>query len=172
MQGKVILGINPGARYLGYALLQSSELRDWGIKAINGKWTAEKKKKIGRIYRVFLDEWNPDYVAIKRLHPDRSSPALEEQISEIKQICNSRRIPVYEYPIEYLEKIILPEKLDKKNLVETLFEQYPILFAEMEKERIIFSQMEKKGSDKKIYHTRMFEALAAAHVCFDQLDNH
>lgn len=157
---------------MGYALLQSSELRDWGIKAVKGKWTAEKKKKIGCKCQAFIDEWNPDYVAIKKLHPARSSPALKEQIAELKQICRTRQIPVYEYPIEYLEEVILSEKFNKKNLVETLFEQYPVLFSEMAKERIIFSQMEKKGSDKKIYHTRMFEALAAAHVCFDQIDNH
>ena len=162
MQNRVILGINPGARYLGYALLQSSELRDWGIKAIKGRWTTEKKKKIERIFQAFLNEFKPDYLAIKKLHPARSSPELDTQIFKLKQLCRTRKIPVYEYSIDYLEKMILTERLNKKNLIETIFEQYPVLFSEIEKER----------SSKKIYHTRMFEAVALAHVCFNQLDNH
>ena len=172
MQSRVILGINPGARYLGYALLQRSDLRDWGIKAVKGKWTPEKKKKIERIFQDFLDEFKPDYIAIKKLHPARSSAELDTQISKLKELCHIHKIPVYEYSIEYLEKMILSERLNKKNLVETLFEQYPVLFSEIEKERVIFSKIEKKRSSKKIYHTRMFEAVALAHVCFNQLDNH
>jgi Holliday junction resolvasome RuvABC endonuclease subunit len=159
---KRILGINPGTRHVGYALFQSSELHDWGIKALRGRWTSGKKKKIGRIFQAFLDEWTPDYIAIKKLHPARSSPELNEQVSEFKQICRTRRIPVYEYPIEYLEKMVLTEKSNKEKLSESLFEQYPILFSEMEKER----------SNKNSYYARMFEAVALAHVCFNQMDNH
>ena len=162
MQSRKILGINPGARLLGYAFFQSSELRDWGIKAILGEWTGERKKKIGRIYQGFLDKFEPDCVAIKKLHPARSSPELKEQVSEFKQTCRTRQIPVYEYPIEYLEKTLLAEKPNKEKLTESVFEQYPILFSEMEKER----------SNKNSYYTRMFEAVALAHVCFNQTDNH
>lgn len=162
MRGKVTLGINPGAKYLGYALLRSSELHEWGIKAARGRWSSGKKKKIERIFQTFLDEWKPDCLALKKLHPARSSPELNEQISGIKQICQARRIPVYEYPVKYLEKTILTGKSNKENLAETLFDQYPILFSEIEKER----------SNRNSYHTRMFEAVALAHVCFNQLDNH
>lgn len=162
MRGKVILGVNPGSKHLGYALFHSSELRDWGIKDLKGKWTSRKSKKIERIYRTFLDEWKPQYLAIKKLHPARSSPGLKEQISKLKELCQTRQIPVYEYPIEYLEKTLLAEKPNKEKLTESVFEQYPILFSEMEKER----------SNKNSYYTRMFEAVALAHVCFNQTDNH
>ena len=168
---KKILGINPGARLLGYALLQSSELRDWGVKYNGGAWTNEKKKKIERVYQSLLDEFRPDYIALKKLHTARSSPELRESVRSLKQFCNARHIPVYEYPIQYIEKIILSDNVNKKNLVDTVTEIYPILFNEAEKERTQFKQ-NRKRTRERIYYTWMFEAVALAHVCFNQLDNH
>jgi len=168
---KIILGINPGGSYLGYALFHDSELRDWGIKAVNEKWTNEKKKKIERVFRSFIDQYNPDYLVIKKLHPARCSLELDEQISRLKEHCRERKIPVYEYPITYLEKTILTEKRNKKNLVESIFEQYPVLFSEFEKQRLVFLENEKKHFNKVGYHLAMFEAVALGHVCFNQIDN-
>jgi len=156
-----ILAINPGARHLGYALFQNSELWDWGVKATKGTWTTEKRKKIERIFLNFIEQFKPDYLAIKKLNPARSSPELNRQAARFKELCRARNIPVYEYPIKYLEKIILTERMNKEKLMESLVVQYPVLFAEIEKER----------SNKNTYHTRMFEAVALGHVCFNQLDN-
>lgn len=162
MPNRVILGINPGGRQVGYALFYRSELRDWGIKAVKGKWTPEKSKKIGRILTSLLDQCHPDAVAIKKLHPARTSANLHGLVNRFKDICRERGIPVYEYSIKYLEKNILTERMNKKKLVDSLSEHYPILFYEAEIER----------SNKNSYYTRMFEAVALGHVCFNQLDNH
>lgn len=170
MQNRVILGVNPGARHLGYALFQNSELLCWGIKAANERWSSRKKKKIGHILQNMLEEFNPDYVALKKLHPSRSSPELTEQTTKLKELCRARDIPVYEYPIQYLENIILTERMNKKKLNESIYELYPVLFHEIEKERLRFEK-NKKRSNERIYYTRMFEAVALAHVCFNQLDN-
>ncbi|MDA8161947.1 MAG: hypothetical protein M0022_03440 [Desulfobacteraceae bacterium] len=168
---KRILGINPGSKHLGYALFQSSELRDWGVKYNGGTWTSEKKKKIERVYLNLLDEFKPNYIALKKLHTARSSPELRESVERLKQFCNARHIPVYEYPIQYFEKMILSYNVNKKELVDTITELYPILFNEAEKERIQFKQ-NRKRTRERIYYTWMFEAVALAHVCFNQIDNH
>jgi Holliday junction resolvasome RuvABC endonuclease subunit len=155
-----ILGLNPGARYLGYALFNSSELRDWGIKAVKGEWSPAKSKKIGRILTGFLEEYQPDAVAIKKLHPSRTSANLHGLVNRFKDICRERGIPVYEYRIKHIEKVVLTGKLNKRKLAETLAELYPVLTAEIEKER----------KNRNSYHTQMFEAVALGHVCFNQLD--
>jgi hypothetical protein len=157
-----ILGINPGARYLGYALFNNSELRDWGIKAVKGKWTPDKSQKIGRILLDLLDRYEPDIVAIKKLHPARSSVNLHGLVNRFKELCRERNILVYEFPIKYLERVVLTEKINKKKLAGTLSEIYPALFTEAKKEQ----------ANKNSYYTRMFEAVALGHVCFTQLDNH
>jgi Holliday junction resolvasome RuvABC endonuclease subunit len=156
-----ILGLNPGARYLGYALFNNSELRDWGIKAVKGKWSPAKSKKIGRILTGFLNEYQPDAVAIKKLHHARASANLHGLVNRFKDICRERGIPVYEYPIKHIEKVVLTGNLNKRRLSETLAELYPALTPEIEKER----------KSRNSYHTRMFEAVALGHVCFNQLDN-
>ena len=163
MHGRTIkiLGINPGARQIGYALFHKSELRDWGIKSVKGRWSNEKKKKIERIFIGLLDQYKPDCLALKKLHPARSSLELSRQITRLKELCQSRNIRIYEYPLKYLEQIILTERMSKRKLIDSLSEQYPVLFAEAKKEH----------SNKNSYHTRMFEAVALGHVCFNQLDN-
>ena len=168
---KRILGINPGAVHTGYALLQSSELRYWGVKNVAGKWSSEKKEKIVREYQTLLDVYRPDYVALKKLHTARSSPELRETVEKLKLLCHIRRIPVYEYPIQYFEEMILSDNMNKKGLVDSITELYPILFNEAEKERIQFKQ-NRKRTRERIYYTWMFEAVALAHVCFNQIDNH
>lgn len=156
-----ILGINPGARHLGYALFQNSELRDWGIKSFKGKWTAEKSKKIGRILLGLLDQYNPDFVAIKKLHPARTSINLHGIVNRFKELCRERNIRIYEYPIEYLETVVLTKKMNSRKMAESLSELYPALFPEAQKAK----------SKKDNYYIRMFEAVALGHVCFNQLDN-
>jgi len=153
-----ILGINPGARYIGYAQFSNAELRDWGIKAVKGKWTPEKSQKIGRILLGLLDQYQPNVVTIKKLHPARTSPNLHGIVNRFKEICRERGIHVYEYPIKYLEQVVLTEKLNKRKLAESLAELYPALLPEFQK---------KKFS----YYTWMFEAVALGHVCSNQLDN-
>ena len=156
---------------MGYAFFQSSELRDWGVKNVSGKWSSEKMEKIERIYLGILGKFRPDYIALKKLHTARSSPELRESVERLKQFCNARHIPVYEYPIRYFEEMILSDNVNKKGLVDSITELYPILFNEAEKERTQFKQ-NRKRTRERIYYTWMFEAVALAHVCFNQIDNH
>jgi len=172
MRNKVILGINPGSRHLGYALFQGSALRDWGIKAVTGKWSSTKKQKIARVYQCLLDDCQPDYLAIKKLHSARSSPELDEQIAKFMELCNARQIPILEYPIKYLEETILSEKKNKESLVESVYKLHPELFHDFQKATEVNPKTMKEKIRKNEYHTRMFEAVALAHVCFNQLDNH
>lgn len=168
-----ILGINPGTRYLGYALLNNSELRDWGIKSVKGKWTPEKSKKIGRILLGLLDQYHPDVVAIKKLHPSRTSHNLHGLVNRFKNICRERGIPVYEYSIKHLEKVVLTEKMNKVKLAESLAKVYPVLFVEAEKVKPDVDEKTKKdrNNNSRGYYMWMFEAVALGHVLFKQLDN-
>ena len=171
MRNKIILGINPGARQIGYALFQDSALRDWGIKAVSGKWSSEKKQKIERVFQCLLDECRPDYIALKKLHSARSSPELDAQISKLKELCRTRQIPIFEYQIKYLEKTILSERTNKESLVESVYKLHPELFHDFQKATEVHPKTMKQKVRKNEYHTRMFEAVALGHVCFNQIDN-
>jgi len=80
-----ILGINPGMRYLGLAVLYGQELLDWRIKVLDGKWSNEKIKKAIKILSDFFYQYEPTVMVIKKLHPSRRSENLLRLTNKIKE---------------------------------------------------------------------------------------
>ena len=158
-----IIGINPGTRYLGIAVFQGPELLDWRIKVLKGKWSKEKMKRAIEIISEFIDRYEPNVLAIKKLHPSRRSQNLSRLAYKIKEYSKRKRLKVYQYSIKDLESFFIREdKLNKKNLTRIIVSEYPFLFHEFQKEKI----------HRNPYYARMFEAVALASICFHQLDNH
>jgi len=156
-----IIGINPGTRYMGIALFHGTELWDWRIKVFEGRWTKAKTKKIREAILGFIRRYEPNVIAMKKLHPSRSSTNLKKLVAKIKEISKRRGLKVCQYSIRDLESFFNPEKkINKKSLAEVLASEYPVLSHEFRKEK----------SNKNAYHVRMFEAVALGAVCFHQLD--
>jgi len=156
-----IMGINPGTRYLGIAIFLGSELREWRIKIFSGKWSKEKMEKIKRIVQGFIEHYEPNILAIKKLHPSRSSKSLKYLVNRIKELSRRKGLKVYQYSIKDIEKFFLPEeKTNKSKMVKVLASEYPDLFHEFKKEK----------SNKNPYYIRMFESVALASLSFNQLD--
>lgn len=156
-----IIGINPGTRYLGIAILQDSELLDCRIKVFKEKSSKDKIKRILEIINEYIELHEINTIAIKRLHRSRSSKNLKLLVSRIKALAKRNRIRVYQYSIKELENFFLEdEKPNKKNLAEKIVSEYPVLIHELEKEK----------ANKNAYHLRMFEAVALAAACFRKLN--
>jgi Holliday junction resolvasome RuvABC endonuclease subunit len=156
-----ILGINPGSRYLGTAIFHGTELRDWGVKVIEGRWSKEKLGKARMIVSTLIEQYEPDVLAIKRLHPSRSSPSLNLLVGKIKELAKRKSLRLYQYSIKELESFFSKEeRINKKRLAEIITSEYPELLHELEKEK----------SHKNPYHIKMFEAVALGKICFQQLD--
>ncbi len=158
-----ILGLNPGSKYLAIAVFQGSDLRYWAIKAFKGKWSKEKMEKIKETLSDFMDRYELNVLAIKRLHLSRSSKNLNGLVAKIKEFSKRKGLRVYEYPMKNLERFFSPEeKINKKQMAELVASEYPFLFQALEKER----------RNKNPYAIRMFEAVALGIRCFHQLDKH
>ena len=156
-----IIGINPGTRYLGIAIFQDSELRDWGVKNFRGKWSKEKKEKIINTILSLIKQYEPSILALKKLHPSRSSQNLRYMVAKIKEFSKRKGLKVYQYSIKDLENFFLPEeKTNKKKLTKILTSEYPDLFHDLNREK----------NNKNPYYIRMFEAVALASICFHRLD--
>ena len=156
-----IIGINPGTRYLGIAVLDGSELLDWRIKALEGKWSEEKLKKATEILSELFNQYEPNALAIKKLHPSRRTENLLRLSDKIKNFARLKKLKVFQYSIKDIEKsYIVDEKLNKRNLFEALVKFYPELYPELKKEQ----------SYKNPYHTRIFEAVALASACSHSQD--
>jgi len=146
---------------LGIAVLQGSELMDWRIKVLRGKWSKEKMKKALKLISDFIERYEPNILAIKKLHPSRRSENLNRLAARIKKFSKRKGLKVYQYSIKDVEEFFIEEdKLNKKNLAEAIVHENPALFHELAKEK----------AHKNPYYIRVFEAVALASVCFCQLD--
>jgi len=158
-----IIGINPGSKYLGIAIFQGSDLRYWGIKVLKGKWSKEKIERAKEIISDFIAQYGLNVLAIKKLHPSRSSKNLNRLVTRIKEFSKRKGLRIYEYSMKDLEKFFSPEeKINKRKMAELVASEYPFLFQVLEKER----------RNKNPYAIRMFEAIALGIRCFHQLDRH
>lgn len=145
------------------AVFHGPELRDWGTKVVKGKWSAKKKEKLKNLVLSLIDQHQPNAIAIKKLHLSRSSRQLESFVSEIKLIAEEARLPIYEYPIKFIEAGFSPGKpLNKRQLAELLAQRHPVLYHELNRE---------EGSNNR-YSLWMFEAVGMGIACSNQFDLH
>lgn len=157
-----ILAINPGTKYLALAVFKNTELREWQIKTFKGKWSAEKMKDILAAIADFIIQYQIDALAIKRLHPSRSSANLNRLVSEIKGLVKGRCLLVCERSIRNLERYFcLGGRRNKRRMAEAVVLEYPVLFNEFEKEK----------HHKNPYYLRLFEAVALGSACRDEMDS-
>jgi Holliday junction resolvasome RuvABC endonuclease subunit len=155
-----IIGINPGTRYMGIAVFYGSELRDWQVKNMEGRWSKDKMGKFAMTLSSLIDSHESDILAIKRPHPSRSSPNLNRLVKGIKELSRRKGLRVYEYSMDEIRKYLNPEAgISKRKLVEMVTLKYPLLRYELSKER----------ANMNPYYVRMFEAVALGSLCLNRL---
>jgi Holliday junction resolvasome RuvABC endonuclease subunit len=155
-----IIGINPGTRYMGIAVLYGPELMDWRIKVLEGRWSKEKIKKAINILSALIDQYKPDVLAIKKLHPSRRSENLVRLTNKMREFSRRRKLRVYRYSIKGIENSFIERgRLNRQNLIKAMVELYPILHHDLKKEK----------DHKNPYYFRMFEAVAVASACAQKL---
>lgn len=158
-----IIAINPGTRYVGIAVFYGPELRDWQVKNLEGKWSKDKLAKAIRTLSSLIDGHTTDILAIKKLHPSRSSANLDLLVSRIKGVSKRKGLRVYEYSIDQIKEYFQPDyKINKRELAEIISSEYPLLAHDMGREQ----------NNLNPYYIRMFEAVALGSLCFHQLDRH
>ncbi len=165
------LAVNPGTRYLAIAVFYGHQLLDWRIKVLKGRWSEEKLDKALSILDAAIDRYRPDSLAIKKLHPSRSSENLNAMALKIRQLALRHGLTVREYSINRLEEFICDQKRkNKRNLAEAVAANYPELYSELHTEYPELTT-EKKKKNPNPYHIRMFEAVALGAMCADEFDN-
>ena len=133
---------------------------DWRIKVLEGKWSEDKIKKAVGIVSELIERYEPNVLAIKKLHPSRSSEGLLRLANEFKKLFKRKKLKVYQYSIKEIEGFFIEDgKLNKRNLIEAMVKLYPILHHDLNKER----------SHKNAYYIRVFEAVGLASACAHEL---
>ena len=156
MAGKALLGISPGTRVMGFAVIQKGELVYWKVKTFKEMWSMEKRKAIlATIYRI-CDYYGIHTVSIKKIDPLRSSPQLDMLISVIIRQSEKKHIRVQLYSLSDLDYDI---QTGKKQTKEFLSEQVANKHPELRKKYLL------ERNNRADYYTKMFEAIAMAEQC-------
>ena len=159
----VTLGISPGTRTMGLAVIRDGELIEWRVKTFKGIWSKEKLKYILRAIEKMCDYYRVTAVAMKKVDPLRSSKQLDVLTNNLIAHAKKKHLRIATYSLPELMKVTGRKQKNTHNAIaECVVEIYPGLRREYIKER----NMERE------YYSKMFEAVLSArmlHVKYSQV---
>lgn len=156
-----ILAINPGTRYIGFAVLKGPLLADWGVSVIPGRFSDAKVSRALSLVSELIDLHQPGVLVLKSLHPARHSADLGRLRSEIRKLARSKGLALHEYSIHEIEAFFAPDRrINKTQLAEFVASRQPVLRHELRREQDSYNA----------YHIRMFEAVALAMTAVGTLE--
>lgn len=151
---QAIIGLSPGMRTLGVAIIKRGELLYWSTKTHKYRYNEKKTKKIVAQVQVLLKRYQVKHLAIKHIHPNRCSPELQELTNEVISLCQQMRVTVSIYDIENIKRLLPIEANNKASLINWVSHRYP---------EIAYLRVARHEKPTH-YHYKVFEAVAAAHL--------
>lgn len=156
MDGMALLGISPGTRVIGLAVIHKGELVEWKVKTFKEMWSKCKRMVILRTIDRLCEYHRIQVIAIKKIDPLRSSPQLDALVAAIIRQSGRHRIKVRQYSLSDLDYNQRSGKQRTKDgLSEHVVEKHPELRKKYIRER----------NNRTEYYTKMFEAIAIAEQC-------
>ena len=156
MATKTILGISPGTRVVGLAVIMNGELVEWKVKSFKDKWSKEKQAAIISVIARMIDHYGVQKLSIKKIDPLKSSAHLDSLLHAIEALAHKMRIIVKYYSLNELEYEKRSGIRDgKAKLTERIAEKHP----ELQREYLL------ERNNRTEYYTKMFEAIAMAERC-------
>ena len=153
MATKALLGISPGTRVIGLAVMHKGELIEWKVKTFKDAWGKDKQKAILATITRICEYYSVGVISIKKVDPLRSSPQLDRLVAAIVKQAQRNRLKVQLYSLSDLDyEKRTGEKQTKNILTEHVAEKHPELRKKYLRER----------NNRTEYYTKMFEAIAMA----------
>lgn len=154
---KCILGISPGTRIFGIAVIQDGELVEWKVKTFKEKWSSDKRKAILNTVTRLCDYHGVSILSIKKVDPLRSSPGLTRLVQGLIKNAKRQHIKTQILSLSELDyDLRTGRRQTKATIAESVAENHPEIKQEYQKER----------NNRREYYTRMFEAIALAEDIF------
>ncbi len=151
-----IIGLSLGSRNVGVAVLKNGELRECRVKLIRASTPAERLTKLRNILTKLITHYKPARLALKSIHPSRSSQLLRQAVNEVTRVTSDNKLALRSYSlVDLKDEAGQTRKANKKLLARACTVEHPILTQ-------AFSHPSAFRLD---YHMRAFEALAAAQRC-------
>lgn len=143
------------------AVLAGPELVDWGVKTVKGRWSDTKQERIRAAVSHLIERYRPDVLAVKKPHPSRTSPCLDRLRLDVEDLARRSQMKLREYRLEQLEASYgQGQRIGRYEMADILCTRYPFLSQELQRDR----------ATGKPYYIRMFDAIALATVCRDEIE--
>ncbi|MCD6454810.1 MAG: crossover junction endodeoxyribonuclease RuvC [Candidatus Aminicenantes bacterium] len=150
-----ILGVDPGLKKTGYALLDNMKLLKWGIITSNSDWKSSIVEITDALEKKIAD-LNPQHIAIESpfsgINPS-SSFKLAHLRGAIIYMAKKQGIEVYDYSPAKVKKVITgrgnASKNEVRNFIGKIFKQISG-FDEADAIAIAFTHFLEKQHDRKI----------------------
>lgn len=155
MADGVILGISPGGRYVGVAMIRHGELSHWKVKSYKGITSAERTRRTVAYIENLILLQVITCIACKVPHPHRTSSDIDQLINQIEGLATRHGIDCRRYSIEDLKQLFNMRYSNKYLLSEYVTLRFPQLNDILIRER----------KNRHRYHIRTFEAIAAG-LCY------
>ncbi|HEY7326081.1 MAG TPA: hypothetical protein VH592_00470 [Gemmataceae bacterium] len=111
----------------------------------------------GQIVKEAIERFQPDALAVKRLHVSRTSTTLDRLTDSIRELSRRRKITVQEYSITELKNILCSQATGNQHrLAAEVVATYPVLSHDFQQEM----------ANRRPYYVRMFEAVALGIACY------
>ena len=151
-----VIGIDPGTREIGYAVLEGERLEAFGVYTIAyGVSVARVFQKTEAFISTILERIQPHVVAIECAipAPSRRAALLWVLVGELKRAAWRRNLRVLSYYPTHVKKVITGNgHATKHELAATLVQRYPEL------------TRYRTDDGNQIHWEHMFDALAVALV--------
>jgi len=153
MDGKVLLGISPGTRVIGLAIMHKGELVEWKVKSFKETWSIDKRNAILDTIHRICGYYGIQTIAIKKSDPLRRFPQLEMIVAAIIRQAKRNKIAVHECSLSGLDYDLQTGKKKTKDSISVeVVNKHPELRKKYLQER----------NNRADYYTKMFEAIAVA----------
>lgn len=150
---RVILGISPGTRVIGLAVIRNGELIEWKVKTFKEKWSWEKRKQILATIDRICKYHSVTTLVLKKVDPLRSSRQLDKLVAGILSEAERNHIKTLKYSLAELDyDMRTGRKQTKDNVASQVADKHPELRRDY---------LRARNSNKE-YHMKMFEAVAMA----------
>src|ERR1039458_9865646 len=97
-----ILGVSPGTRTMGLAVLRRGELIEWRVKTYKGVWSKEKLAYILQAIEKICDYYQVTGIAMKKVDPRRCSDQLDVLTEQLIEFANAKHFGVSTYSLPEL----------------------------------------------------------------------
>ncbi|OJW84508.1 MAG: hypothetical protein BGO69_10975 [Bacteroidetes bacterium 46-16] len=154
---RVTVGLSPGSRYIGIAVLYKRELIAWRVHTFRGKWSDAKRQAMLATLEKLFAAYAIEAVAVKVSDKLPDSFSFGQVLGLINVLCERQGIKAKYCTLSDIKRQFSSNKqVTKEAIVSYLVHKYPELTTEYRRE--------ERNQSK--YYIRVFEALAVV-LCLD-----